>query len=88
MATAEALSHLCCLSPECRLRGQRDAGNLLVVDRFGKAQHRLLYCRACKGRFSEFKGTPSSTPGRPTINKDTVTRLAHEGLVAFSPQDP
>ena len=52
------LSRFCCLNPDCRLHAQRDVGNLLVVDRFGKARHRLLYCRACKDRFSEFKGTP------------------------------
>ena len=48
------------LLPEPRLRLVRPAGrgNLLVIDHFGKARHRLLYCRVCKARFSEFKGTP------------------------------
>ena len=45
------------MAPECRLHGQRGAGNLLVVARFGKASHRLLHCRACKDSFSESKGT-------------------------------
>lgn len=52
------LTCFCCQNPDCELYGQRTAGNLLVIDHFGKAQHRLLYCRVCKARFSEFKGTP------------------------------
>ena len=52
------LAHFCCQNPDCDPYGQRGAGNLLVIDHFGKARHRLLYCRACRARFSEFKGTP------------------------------
>jgi transposase-like protein len=52
------LSRFCCQNPGCPRHGDRDAGNLSVCDRFGRANHRLLYCRACKARFSEFKGTP------------------------------
>ena len=43
----------------------------LVIDHFGKARHRLLYCRACKARFSEFKGTPFFN-----------SRLPHEKVLA------
>lgn len=52
------LALFCCQTAACHLYGQRDAGNLLVIDHFGKGRHRLLYCRNCKARFSEFKGTP------------------------------
>jgi hypothetical protein len=52
------LSRFCCQNPDCDSYGQRGGDNLLVIDHFGKARHRLLYCRACKARFSEFKGTP------------------------------
>ncbi|MGE5858827.1 MAG: helix-turn-helix domain-containing protein [Solirubrobacterales bacterium] len=53
------LSRFCCLRPDCALYGLRGAGNLTVCGRFGKHNHiRLLYCRACKDRFSERKGTP------------------------------
>ena len=52
------LSRFCCQNLECATFGQRGGENLLVIDRFGKARHRLLYCRTCKARFSEFKGTP------------------------------
>jgi transposase-like protein len=53
------LSRSCCQNPQCPLHGRRDAGNLSVCDRYGKDDHiRLLYCKACKARFSERKGTP------------------------------
>jgi LacI family transcriptional regulator len=52
------LSSFCCQNPDCPRHGERDAGNLSVCDRFAKANHRLLYCNACRARFSEFKGTP------------------------------
>jgi transposase-like protein len=53
------LSRFCCQEPGCPDYGKRGHGNLSVVGRYGKAQqHRLLYCRTCKARFSERKGTP------------------------------
>jgi hypothetical protein len=52
------LSHFCCQDPECGLFGVRDAANLSVCGTFGKHKRiRLLYCSACKARFSERKGT-------------------------------
>ena len=53
------LAHFCCQNPDCSLYGWRDAGNLTVCARYGKdKQRRMLYCRTCKARFSERKGTP------------------------------
>jgi len=53
------LSRFCCQRPDCPLYGRRGQGNLTVCARYGTAQqHRLLYCRACKYRFSEHKSTP------------------------------
>ena len=52
------LARFCCLNPDCDAHGRRGGDNILVIDHFGKARHRLLYCRACEARFSEFKGTP------------------------------
>jgi LacI family transcriptional regulator len=52
------LARFCCQNPDCPLYGRRDAGNLSVCDHFGRNRHRLLYCNACKARFTEFKGTP------------------------------
>jgi transposase-like protein len=53
------LSQFCCLNSRCTDFGRRDAGNLTVTGRLGKhRQYRLLYCRTCRDRFSERKGTP------------------------------
>lgn len=53
------LSRFCCLNSECPAYGQRGGENLTVCGRLGKNNHiRLLYCRTCKARFSERKGTP------------------------------
>jgi transposase-like protein len=52
------LARFCCQNPDCGSYGRRGRDNILVIDHFGKARHRLLYCRDCKARFSEFKGTP------------------------------
>src|SRR3954452_24950628 len=53
------LSRFCCLDSRCPDFGRRGAGNLTVTGRLGKhRQYRLLYCRTCRARFSERKGTP------------------------------
>ncbi|MCK4794836.1 MAG: IS1 family transposase [Desulfobacteraceae bacterium] len=55
----QALSKFCCQNKKCPGYGKRDANNLTVCGRFGKNNNiRLLYCRICKSRFSERKGTP------------------------------
>ncbi len=65
------LARFCCQNADCHLYGRRDAGNLLVIDHFGKGRHRLLSCRSCKARFSEFKGTPLFN-----------SKLSHEKVLA------
>lgn len=55
---ADDLERFRCQNPGCDLHGRRGAGNLSVCGHFGRAGRRLLYCNACKARFSEFKGTP------------------------------
>jgi transposase-like protein len=53
------LSRFCCQNPACDDYGKRAAENLTVCGHFGKDDRlRLLYCRTCKARFSERKGTP------------------------------
>jgi len=53
------LSLFCCQNSQCPDFGRRDAGNLTLTGRLGKTkQYRLLYCRTCRDRFSERKGTP------------------------------
>ena len=55
----QALLRFCCQNKKCRDYGKRNANNLTVCGWFGKNNHiRLLYCRTCKSRFSERKGTP------------------------------
>jgi transposase-like protein len=55
----EDLSRFCCLNEQCPDHGRRGAGNLTVCARYGKdKQRRMLYCRSCKARSSERKGTP------------------------------
>ena len=55
----EDLSHFCCQNENCPDYGRRGIGNLTVCARYGKdQQRRLLYCRTCRARFSERKGTP------------------------------
>ena len=53
------LARFCCLNSACPEHGKRGAGNLTVTHRYGPQKaRRMLRCRACKGRFSERKGTP------------------------------
>lgn len=54
----EDLSHFCCQNSDCPDHGRRGLKNLTVCARYGEARRRLLYCRTCKARFSERKGTP------------------------------
>ena len=71
------LDRFCCQNPDCPLHGQRGAGNLSVCGHYGKAHHRLLYCSACKARFSEFKGTPLFN-----------SKLPHEKVLAILNTSP
>src|SRR3954464_11842953 len=72
----EDLSTFCCQRPSCPDYGKRGAGNLSVCDRIGKArQYRLLYCRTCKARFSERKGTALFRSPLPP--EKVVSILAH-----------
>jgi len=55
----KALSKFYCQNKKCPNYGKRNANNLSVCGWFGKNNRiRLLYCRTCKSRFSERKGTP------------------------------
>lgn len=68
----DAWSRFCCQNKECRDYGKRGAENLTVCMRYGaEQQYRLLYCRTCKARFSERKGTPLFQ-----------TRLAREKVIS------
>src|SRR5581483_2361055 len=74
---ADDLSHFCCLNPECPTYGVRGGNNLTVCARYGKHHRRLLYCRSCKDRFSERKGTPLFDARLPDhVALDVLAHLA------------
>ena len=76
----EDLSRFCCHSAECPDHRLRGAGNLTVCGRYGKQkQHRLLYCRTCRYRFSERKGTPLFDSRLPPEKVETVLEHIAEG---------
>jgi transposase-like protein len=52
------LQRFCCQNAACADHGKRRFGNLTVCGHYGPRRQRLLYCRTCKARFSERKGTP------------------------------
>src|SRR5207237_8395937 len=57
-----------------------DAGNLTVTGRLGKSrQYRLLYCRTCRARFSERKGTPLYRAHLPEDKITSILEHIHEG---------
>src|SRR5947209_15167955 len=67
------LARSVCLNSRCPDFGRRGAGNLTVTGRLGKSrQYRLLYCRSCRARFSERKGTPLY---RAHLPEDKVTSI-------------
>ena len=74
------LSRFCCQNSRCPDFGRRDAGNLTVTGRLGKSrQFRLLYCRTCRDRFSERKGTPLYRAHLPEDKVTSILEHIHEG---------
>jgi hypothetical protein len=73
------LTSFCCRNPDCDSYGRGGGDNLLVIDHLGKARHRLLYCRACKARFSQFKGTPYFNSRLPHDKAPAVLEHLAEG---------
>ena len=72
----KAPAKFCCQNPACAKYGRRNAGNLTVCGWFGKRRRiRLLYCRTCKARFSERKGTPLFRSQLP--RKKLLSLLTH-----------
>jgi LacI family transcriptional regulator len=57
-AMDDDLSRFCCQNSDCPDHGKRGHGNLTACGRYGRHRRLLLYCRTCKARFSERKGTP------------------------------
>ena len=58
MSYIRPIESFCCQNPECALYGKRNAKNICQKGWSGKTKTiRMLYCKACKTRFSERKGT-------------------------------
>jgi LacI family transcriptional regulator len=76
----KALSKFCCQNKKCPDYGKRGANNLTVCGWYGKNNHiRLLYCRTCKKRFSERKGTPLFDLRLPDEKMVSVLKHISEG---------
>ena len=74
------LARFCCQNPACPDHGLRDAGNLTVCGHYGKQRpYRLLYCRTCKARFSERKGTPLYRAHLPEATATSILDHIDEG---------
>jgi IS1 family transposase/transposase-like protein len=74
------LSRFCCQNSRCPDYGRRDAANLTVTGRLGKSrQFRLLYCRTCRARFSERKGTPLYRAHLPEAKVTSILEHITEG---------
>src|SRR3954452_8471532 len=74
------LSRFCCLNSQCPDYGRRDAANLTVTGRLGKdRQFRPLYCRTCRARFSERKGTPLYRAHLPEEKVSSILEHVTEG---------
>lgn len=72
------LSLFCCQNTACSAYGKRNAANLSVCAKYGRnQQRRLLYCRICKARFSERKGTVFFRSRLP--NQKVISILEHLG---------
>jgi transposase-like protein len=69
------LARFCCQNPACPDYGQRGTGRLTVCGHYGKHSRRLLYCKTCKYRFSERKGTPFFQSRLP--DQQVVSLLHH-----------
>jgi IS1 family transposase/transposase-like protein len=74
------LSRFSCQNSRCPDFGRRGAANLTVTGRLGKSrQYRLLYCRSCRARFSERKGTPLYRAHLPEDKVNSILEHITEG---------
>ena len=74
------LTRFCCQNCDCPDHGKRGGENLSVCDRYGKdRRRRMLYCRTCKARFSERKGTPLFHSRLPDEQAQAVLAHVAEG---------
>lgn len=74
------LEQFCCQNSECPQYGKRGAGNLTVCGWSNRRKTiRQLYCRVCKARFSERKGTPLYYAKLPVERVLSILEHVQEG---------
>ena len=74
------IEHLCCQNSQCPDAGQRGHGNLTFRGYSGKTRRiRMVYCRTCKARFSERKGTVLEQSRLPAAKALAVLDHIREG---------
>ena len=74
------IEHLCCQHSECPDAGRRGHGNLRFRGYGGKGHRiRMVYCRTCKARFSERKGTVLEQCRLPDAKALGVLKHLREG---------
>ena len=74
------IEHLCCQNSQCPEAGRRGLGNLTFRGYSGKTRRiRMVYCRTCKARFSERKGTVLEQARLPDETAHAVLDHIREG---------
>jgi transposase-like protein len=75
-----AIEHLCCQNSDCPDAGRRGHGNLTFRGWSGRGKRiRMVYCRTCKARFSERKGTVLEQARLPDATVLDVLNHIREG---------
>ena len=74
------IEQLCCQNSQCPEAGRRGLGNLTFRGYSGKTRRiRMVYCRTCKARFSERKGTVLEQARLPDAKVHAVLDHIREG---------
>src|SRR3954454_10978303 len=74
------IGHLCCPNFQCPDAGQRGHGNLTSRGYSGKTRRiRMVYCRTCRARFSERKGTVLEQARLPDTKTLDLLKHLREG---------
>jgi len=68
-----------CPNPSCSDYQVRGKGNINIHFSYGESERRMLYCRTCKGRFSEKKCTAFFRTKYSSGTIGEIIRLAAEG---------
>jgi transposase-like protein len=75
-----SIERLCCQNSRCPDHGQRNRGNLTFRGWSGQGKRiRMVYCRTCKTRFSERKGTVLEQSRLPDEKVLDVLKHIREG---------